>query len=113
MWRSIAITTFRRAAASMRRPMPMPMYATTASTTRFTSANAYAVDRPDGDHDLQDIVCILYHCFSSLLFAYQLIIQTHLHTMLLSFLTLNTCKYYTIGGIKRVGQENYRRRSSY
>ena len=94
MWRSIAITTFRRAAASMRRPMPM--YATTASTTRFTSANAYAVDRPDGDHDLQDIVCILYHCFSSLLFAYQLIIQTHLHTMLLSFLTLNTCKYYTI-----------------
>ena len=41
------------------------------------SANAYAVDRPDGDQTCK--ISYVQCCFSSLPFAYQEMIQTHLH----------------------------------
>ena len=65
MLSSIAITTLR--AASRAAPMfaahaPTVARAATArygyamTARRFMSAEPYAVDGPDGDHDLQDVV---------------------------------------------------------
>ena len=54
----IALTTLRRAAPMVATRAPVVAQATAAryATTQFMSEKPFAVDAPDGDHDLQDVV---------------------------------------------------------
>lgn len=67
MWSTIALTSLRRA-AHLRAAAPIPsrhcVTATITRASRFFSDGPFAVDSPDGNHDLQDIVS----SFDSILF---------------------------------------------
>ena len=69
MWSSFALITLRVASARAAVPMvptvlqaASALYVTYAGGRRFMSEQPFAVDAPDGNHDLQDMVCISSLC---------------------------------------------------
>lgn len=62
----LAQTTLRTASRFAPRAAPVAARAVSARfATRFMSEKPFAVDAPDGEHDLQDIVSL---CFTSVLY---------------------------------------------
>lgn len=57
MWNSFALTTLRAASRVAVTRAPVAQAVTARYAVRFMSAEKpFAVDAPDGDHDLQDVV---------------------------------------------------------
>ena len=56
MLSSLALNSLRRASRLVATPSIRAANASTRSSPRFFSGSPFAVDAPDGEHDLQDIV---------------------------------------------------------